>query len=213
MLIGNPDLDQTTNNEIDFGLDTRYGQSHVKTRLFYSNLDNFIHYNASKTMRRFDNVDATIYGIDISGSYVSSPRTSIDYGLAWQHGSKNEALDGQTDRDLAEIPPLKARMAFNYKYRENNDAQVEFVAADSWNNYDADNGEQKLDSWGVINVKVNHHFSRQLGLTVGIDNLFDETYAVSNTYNDLTLLSDGTGDVMLINEPGRYLYMNAVYSF
>ena len=51
-------------------------------------------------------------------------------------------------------------------------------------------------------------------VTAGIDNLLDKTYAVSNTYNDLTLISSGaTDEVMLLNEPGRYFYLNTTYRF
>ena len=64
-----------------------------------------------------------------------------------------------------------------------------------------------------MNLKLKHRFNNHFGLTFGIDNVFDKTYAVSNTYKDLTLLADGTGDVMLINEPGRYVYINGTYSF
>jgi iron complex outermembrane receptor protein len=64
-----------------------------------------------------------------------------------------------------------------------------------------------------MNVKVKHHLTQQFSLTAGIDNVFDETYAISNTYKDLILLTDGSGDVMLMNEPGRYVYLNASYQF
>lgn len=213
MLLGNPQLEQTTNTEIDVGLESKSGNLSFKTRLFYSWLDDYIHYNDSKTTQRFDNVDATIYGLDFNASYEFSSVLELDFGLAWLRGQKDEALSGQSDRDLAEIPPLKGNLALVYAYRGESVATLELVAADSWTDYDADNGEQKLDSWSVVNLKVKHLFSDQLNLTVGVDNLFDETYAVSNTYKDLILLADGSGDVMLMNEPGRYVYLNAVYSF
>ncbi len=213
MLIGNPDLDQTTNTEMDVGVEHQSDGLRLKAKLFYSMLDNYIYYNSSKMMRRFENVDATIYGFDISGSYRLSEEMDMDFGLAWQRGEKDEALAGQTDTDLAEIPPMKMNVALNYNYRNDSSAMIEVVAADRWSDYDADNGEQELDSWAVLNLKVKHQFTRQFGVTAGVDNLLDETYAVSNTYKDLTLLADGTGEIMLLNEPGRYIYLNAVYSF
>jgi iron complex outermembrane receptor protein len=137
----------------------------------------------------------------------------LDFGLAYQRGEKDEALPGQSDTDLAEIPPLKGNLALNYEYRDRSVAMLEIVAADGWDDFDNDNGEQKLDSWSVLNLKVKHQFIKEFNITAGIDNVFDDTYAVSNTYKDLTLLADGTGEVMLMNEPGRYYYLNAVYSF
>jgi iron complex outermembrane receptor protein len=49
-------------------------------------------------------------------------------------------------------------------------------------------------------------------LTAGVDNMLDKTYATTNTYKDLILMTDGS-DTMLINEPGRYVYLNASYAF
>ena len=84
---------------------------------------------------------------------------------------------------------------------------------DDWDNYDGDNGEQNIDSYAVVNLKIQHAINRNIELTAGMDNVFDETFATTNTYKDLTLLLDTTGEVMLINEPGRYVYVNASYRF
>ncbi len=212
--IGTPDLDQTTNDEIDFGVETRMSNLMLKTKVFYSMLSDFIHYNASKTVNRFENVDATIYGLDLSGSYFFNDDIYLDFGLAYQRGKKDEALDGQSDRDLAEIPPLKANLALNYEYGNKNSARLELVAADRWDTFDEDNGEQELAGYGVMNFKLTHLVTPQFEVTAGIDNLLDKTYAASNTYNDLTLISSGaTGEVMLLNEPGRYIYLNTTYRF
>jgi len=213
MVIGNPDLDQVSNTEIDFGMENDFAAIHVKTKLFYSWLDDFIVYNDSKNMNRLENVDATIYGISVDGSWNFTDQLYLDFGLAYQRGKKDQALSGQTDKDLPEIPPLKVNLALNWEYRQDSMARAEVIAADSWSHYDADNGEQSLDSWAVLNLKIHHQLTDSVSLTGGIDNVFDETYAVSNTYKDLTLLLDGTGDVMLMNEPGRYFYLNAAYTF
>ncbi|WP_041066719.1 TonB-dependent receptor [Thiolapillus brandeum] len=213
MLIGNPDLDQVTNTEIDLGLEMNAGSLYLKPKLFYSWLGDFIVYNDSKMMRRFDNVDSTIYGFSLDGSYNFTDQLYLDFGLAYQRGEKDEAQPGQTDKDLPEIPPLKGTLALNWEYMENSLARAEVVGADSWTRYDADNGEQELDSWAVLNLKVEHALTSHIDLVLGVDNVFDETYAVSNTYKDLTLVESGGGDVILMNEPGRYFYLNAAYKF
>jgi len=61
-------------------------------------------------------------------------------------------------------------------------------------------------------MKLKHDVTNAFELTAGIDNVFDKTFSTTNTYKDLTLLEAG-GEVMLINEPGRYLYVNAAYKF
>ena len=213
MLLGTPDLDDTTNTELDLGVESQIGGLSMKSKIFYSSLEDYIYFNSSKSMNKFENIDATLYGLDISGIYKINAEYDIDFGLAMQKGRKDKALTGQTDKDLAEIPPMKLNTAFNYHYQKDSYAMLEVIAAQSWDNYDEDNGEQALDSWAVMNLKVKHRFNESFGITAGVDNVFDDTYAVSNTYRDLTLLSDASGDVMLINEPGRYFYVNGVYSF
>jgi len=218
-LIGTPDLEETSNTEIDFGVENRYDNFNIKTKVFYSKLDNYIYFNADKwsapglVKNAFENIDATIYGLEISGSYFASDEVYVDFGLAYQRGQKDEALTGQTDKDLAEISPLKANVALHYDYSNNNTASIELVAVDAWDDFDADNGEQAISGYGVVNMKVKHDVTNAFELAVGIDNVFDKTFATTNTYKDLTLLADGSGDVMLINEPGRYLYVNATYKF
>jgi iron complex outermembrane receptor protein len=216
--IGTPTLDETTNTEIDFGVEKTYNSFNIKTKLFHSWLGDYIYFNADKGAapiqnNAFENIDATIYGIEISGAYFASDEVYVDFGLAYQRGKKDEALAGQTDTNLAEVPPMKVNVALNYDYSNRNTASISLVAADSWDNFDSDNGEQALAGYGVVNVRVRHDVTKSFELTAGIDNIMDKTYAVTNTYKDLTLLFDGAGDVMLMNEPGRYLYVNGTYRF
>jgi len=213
MLIGNPNLDQITNDELDFGFDYKRDNMHLKTRVFYSWLSDFIVYNDSKQMQRFENADASIYGFSVSGYWMLAENLNLDFGLAYQRGKKDKPLAGQADTDLPEIPPLKLNLALRWNYTDKGAAWAEFTAADSWTHYDADNGEQILDSWAIFNLKAEHRLTERISILAGVDNIFNRTYAVSNTYKDLTLLLDGTGEVILMNEPGRYFYLNTSFSF
>ncbi|NOX10074.1 MAG: TonB-dependent receptor [Gammaproteobacteria bacterium] len=211
--VGTPTLNKTTNTELDFGIEKNYQDLTLKVRLFHSWLNDFIYYNAGNASNNFENVDATIYGLDVRGSWFINDEVYLDFGLAWQRGQKNQTLTGQTDTDLAEIPPLKVNLTLNYDYALRSSAIIELVAMDEWRYFDVDNGEQAIDSYAVLNLKLQHTLSRHLALTLGIDNVMNKTYSTTNTYKDLTLLADATGDVMLINEPGRYVYINAAYRF
>ena len=212
MQFGTPDLDKTDNYEIDFGIENNYENLTIKATVFHSWLKDYIHYNASKGMHRQENVDAKIYGFDITGMYSFTDEVYLDFGVAYQRGKKDKALTGQTDKDLANITPAKLNLGLNYDYMPNGTVKVEVVAADTWDNYDADNGEQEIDSYAIMNLKARHDLTKNFEVTLGVDNVFDKTYAVSNTYEDLILLTGG-GDVMLMNEPGRYYYLNAAFKF
>lgn len=213
MLAGTPDLDQVRNTELDLGAELDREGLYLKAKLFHSWLGNFIFYNASRAMHRFENQDARLYGLSLDGNLDLGSSLTLEFGIAWQRGKKDDPLTGQHDTDMPEIPPLKGNLALGWHYQDGGLLRAELVAADAWSDYDAENGEQALPGWAVVNLSLRHQFGDHLVLLGGVDNLFDRTYAVSNTYKDMTLVADGTGDVLLLNEPGRYWYANLSWRF
>jgi iron complex outermembrane receptor protein len=217
--IGTPNLDATINYEFDLGIEKKFENATIKAKAFYSQLDNFIAYNSNNVnpmgaaVNAYENVDATIYGFELSGTYIATAELYFDYGMSYQRGEKDEPLKGQTGTDMPEIPPFKFNAAANYDFDESLSVRAEIIASDAWTNFDAENGEQELSGYGVLNLKASKIW-KGFELTVGVDNVLDKTYAVSNTYNDLILLpTAGNNEVMLMNEPGRYFYTNLKYSF
>jgi len=219
---GTPDLDQTENYEIDLGVEKIYDNFSVKTKVYYSMLKDYIAYNSSnKTTKAdgtkgpfhaFENVDATIYGVEVSGNYLATENLSLNYGISYKRGEKDDPLTGQKGTDLADMRPLKTNIAINYDHDTIGTAKLEFVGADKWTDIDYENGEQELAGYGVLNFKLSRDFKYGITLTAGVDNILDKTYAITNTYKDLVLLTTG-GDTMLLNEPGRYFYLNGSYKF
>jgi iron complex outermembrane receptor protein len=127
-----------------------------------------------------------------------------------QRGKKDESLASQSDKDLAEIPPLKANVVFNYEL-DSSKISAEVIAVDKWKHYDEDNGEEALAGYALVNLKYNNQLHKNFGITFGVDNVLDKTYASTNTYNDIKYI--GSGDTELLNDPGRYFYANLKYSF
>ena len=224
--IGTPDLEDTVNYELDIGAELKYENTTFKAKAFYSMLKDYIAYNASNikkmpvmgtptpmTWNAYENVDAKIYGIELSGTYIATDSIYFDYGLSYQRGEKDTPLTGQIGTNMPDIPPLKVNAAANYDYDDTLNLRAEVIASDAWNDYDAENGEQEIDSWAVLNLKGTKSFAYGIDLTVGVDNVFDSTYAISNTYKDLILLATPGNEVMLLNEPGRYFYANLRYKF
>jgi iron complex outermembrane receptor protein len=213
--IGTPDLKSTSNYQVDLGGEFTTVDTSTKIKVFYNKLQDYIYFNSTKMgANKFTNIDASIYGAEISGSYFITDNSYFDLGIAYQRGQKDEALAGQTDTNLADIPPLKGRLAYFYEYAQDSKFKIEGLAADTWSNYDEDNGEQELGAYAILNLKLDHQLDNGFGIAVGIDNVTNQTYAISNTYKDLILVSGDTkDDVMLINEPGRYFYANVSYKF
>ncbi|WP_066408834.1 TonB-dependent receptor [Aliarcobacter skirrowii] len=199
----NPNLDQTKNYEIDLGFEKTIGNFNIKPRVFYSELKDYI-YNSSK----FENIDAKIYGADVSGYYYFTDDLSLDFALAYLRGKK----DGNyIDKDLAEIPPLKANFALNYEYKKAK-FKAEVIAVDRWDSYDASAKEQEIAGYALMNLKYSQELFKNFELTLGVDNLFDKVYNSTNTYQDIRYVTVGV-DQILFNDPGRYGYINLKYSF
>lgn len=211
-VLGTPTLDLVTNTEFDIGGETQFEDASFKAKFFYSKLGDFIFYNADKMVNRFENMDATLYGFEVSGTYIVTEAMYLDGSVSYQRGEKDHPLSGQTDTSMPEIPPMKLIAGVNFKEMGDYLLCAEVVAARAWGKYDADNGEQYLPGYAVLNLKGSKAFADHFEVTVGVENLFDKIYAVSNTYEDLTLISGG-GQVMLMNEPGRYVYTNLSYKF
>ncbi|MGM0518161.1 MAG: TonB-dependent receptor domain-containing protein [Campylobacterota bacterium] len=200
---GNDDLEDTTNYEIDLGFEKTIGMFNIKAKAFYSKLEDYI-YNTGT----FENIDANIYGFDISGFYYLNDEVSFDYGLAYQRGKKDGNYE---DKDLAEIPPLKGNFAINYE-KGNSKFTTQIVAVDSWDSFDSSAKEQELGGYAVVNTKYNNSITKNIGFTLGIDNIFDKAYSSTNTYQDIKYV-EALSERVKLNDPGRYFYANLKYSF
>ncbi len=214
-VIGNENLDPVRNYEIDLGAEFSYNDISTRVKGFYSYLQDNILYNSTLPngvgKGRYENMDSYIYGAEISASYTYSDTLYFDTSLFWMEGKKKDPLTGQKDTDLPDISPLNFRLGATWNPTDDWELKADFIASARWDKIDSDNGEQILGGWSVVNLKMKKSWGDSLELTVGVDNLFDKSYAISNTYKDLTLITGGSP--MLMNEPGRYIYTNIRYKF
>lgn len=216
--VGNTNLNETINREIDMGIEHTFGNLHLKGTLFYSDLKDYIYaYKVVGSTTSFANIDARIVGGDITADYALNKEWNIESGIAYQKGTKKDVgqLDSlatlaQTDKDLADIPPLKGRVALVFDDTKNY-AEAELIAA-RHQTYDVNNGEQAIGGYGILNLKYGTELGNGFSLTAGINNFFDRTYAVSNSYIGLTTIMEGAQPLVL-NEPGRNFYTTLSYKF
>lgn len=211
-ITGNENLKQTKNREIDLGYEASYDSFIFKAKTFYSMLEDYIYLRHTAPLAyEFENIDANIYGVELSGSYFITDELTMDAGASYKRGKK-ESTPTQTDRDLADVAPLRGNLALNYEYMKDSKATIEMQASDRWDTIDSNNGEQELAGWSIYNAKVKHAIDKNTAITLGVNNLFDKTYIQSNSYVDLILLNSA-GNTMLLNEPGRYFYTNLTFKF
>jgi iron complex outermembrane receptor protein len=212
-LVGTPTLDQTKNQEADLGYEIDSENFSFKIKGFYSKLSDYIYIKKSVAVNAFQNIDAYIYGGEASASIYLTDDMTLDMGASYKRGKKDAPLAGQSGTNLADMAPLRGNMALNYEYMNNSIATLEVRASDRWKDIDEENGEQVIAGWAILNAKVKHAVNKKFDFTLGVNNILNKTYAQSNTYADLILVTGGTTDVMLLNEPGRYVYTNLDFKF
>ncbi len=214
MIMGNNNysLDETENYEVDLGFEKNIGNFSVKTKVFYSILKDYVYRNSIDGNIGYENLDAKIYGLELSGYYFFNDELTLDYAVAYKRGRKDDTSATQEDRDLADISPLRANIGLNYE-KGVHTFNTTVLLSDKWNDIDEQYAEQDIDSYAVLNLKYNNQINKSLDVTLGVDNIFDVTYAVSNTYADIGIADSFTGEKTMINEPGRYIYVNLRYRF
>ncbi len=152
--VGNPDLQPVRNTEADLGVAFRSRRVYIRPTIFYSRLTDFITvHNAPRlnmapgimnsTARSYGNVNARMYGGELTYNVGLTNRLLLFGGASYTRGSKDLAPDLRiSDSNMAEIPPLKARAALRYGTRLFF-GEVEGIAARAQNRVDSDLKESK----------------------------------------------------------------------
>lgn len=147
------------------------------------------------------NVDASIMGGEMGASYALTPEWKLGSSLAYAYGRNR--TDGQP---LPQIPPLEARLTVDYEHGSWSAgalwrlvAPQHRVALSEGNVVGQDFGPSA--GFGVFSLNTGYAFNQKVKLTLGVDNLFNKTYA-----EHLNLAGNsgfGFASNTPVNEPGR----------
>jgi iron complex outermembrane receptor protein len=181
---------------------------HLSVSAFYSWVRDYILIDNSRTLKAASlvrNIGATAYGGEMSVTYAFNPYWRSNAGLAYVHGNNN------TDhRPLAQMPPLDSRFTLDYDDGTwSFGALLRLVAEQS--RFDKDKGNiagqdiGPTPGFGVFSLNGGYRLRKNLLLTVGVDNLFNKTYAEAISRSGSMVL--GYAQTARINEPGRYFWL------
>jgi iron complex outermembrane recepter protein len=216
--VGNPELAPTRNSEGTVGLNFRRAGVYLKMVGFYSSLDNFIvvHNQVRRQMRpgvmnsvarSYENVDARMYGTEVSYGAAFRNRWLFSGGVSYTRGAKDaQPESGIFNTNLPEIPPLKSRASARYG-RRRWFAEAEGLAVWAQRRVDTDLKEMPTPGYATANMKAGVHFNR-LTVTAGIHNVLNRFY-----YEHLSFQRDPFRTGVRVPEPGRYVYLNIGYQF
>lgn len=209
---GNPGLKPTANTEVDLGFRHESAAVAFQVKTFYSDLKDYIYQeNNVRGYKTYANIDAHIYGGDMTADINLVEPVSLGMGIAWQRGLKDTYPDSNSDGDLGQIAPVKSRISLKYNkanpFGTNETGvfgSVEWVCSGKAQDIDTDAGEKPLSSWNIVNLRAGCTFGSWT-LNLGVDNLFDREYTVVNSY-EWDVVGGSGANPAIVNEPGRFLY-------
>jgi iron complex outermembrane recepter protein len=216
--VGDPVLPVTRNTEASAGLVLKHGRSYVRPDLFYSNLTDYILVNdqpqinmgmggMGASARSYTNVNARIYGGELSYAAAFTHSVSLSGGLSYSRGTVDRKMSaGVMSTNLPEIPPLRTWAALRYVYRSLF-AEIGGTAVSRQSLVDADLLETPTAGYGVMNVKLSFTHSK-LSYSFSIDNLLNHYY-----YEHLSYYRDPFASGVKVPEPGRNFFVQVKYSF
>ena len=151
---------------------------------------------------KYDNQDAQLYGLDISGYFPLAKNTS--YGSFMATGMLNyvrgETTSG-TDDNLYNMMPLNAKLAIVQRLGGwTNTAEVQVV--DAKDDVSQERNELKTAGYGLLNLRSSYEW-KQTRIDVGIENVFDKLY-------DLPLGGAYVGQGLTMPPTGGWPYGYAV---
>jgi iron complex outermembrane receptor protein len=226
--VGNPLLPVARNTEIAAGWSANHARFYLRPAFFYSLLGNFILVNnqpqlnamgasggsmggmgmgAVPTARSYANVDARIYGGEMTYGVTVSKAISINGGSSYARGSATPLAGINVfSRNLPEMPPLRGWSALRYAHRW---AFAEFgaVTAGRQSRVDGDLKETPTAGYGLLNAKLGFTH-RRLSASFSLDNLLNRFY-----YTHLSYYRDPFGAGVKVPEPGRNGFVQLRYAF
>lgn len=214
--VGNPNLPIVRNTERTVGLVFHHGSSYVKPTLFYSNVSDYILVNnqprlsmamGPATARSYTNVDARIYGGELSYALGLPVGFSKTGGGSYSRGMNDRKPEaGVMSTNLPEMPPLRTWAALRYAYKYLF-AEVGGTGVARQSLVDRDLKETPTAGYGLMNLKLGVTY-RKLNVSLAVDNLLNRFY-----YEHLSYYRDPFSSGVKVPEPGRNLFGQFKYSF
>ncbi len=214
--VGNPKLKPAKNTEIDLGVNWKSSRVNLSVSAFYSYVKDYITVYEQREINNlvsgdramsYTNVDAQLYGGEAKATLALTGTLFLDGGVSYVRGKKDtDPAKNIYDSDLAEIPPLKGRLALRYD-TGTYFGEAELLAQATQNKIDSDLNETKTSGWGIVNLKAGGEY-KGFRVIVGVENLFDKFY-----YEHLSYLRNPFSTGTKVPEPGRSFYLNVAYMF
>ena len=203
--VGNPDIAPEKHHQAELGLSWKDDGWRANASVYLNRVSDYILRDRNAARNEvYRNIDATLYGGELNLVRHWSPVWSSSLGIAYVH-----AQNDTDKRPIAQTPPLDGSLSLDYR-NDRLEAGAKVKAAATQTRVDTVSSSgvagdgldaRKTPGWAVLGLYGRYHVSETLDLALGIDNVFDHTYAQHMN------LEDGDGNTVQVNEPGRALWL------
>ena len=203
------------NTQLDLGWIYAGEKTNASLSLYYAHIDDYILRLPALGMNRipYGNVDARLYGFEAEYTRIVSPRWTLGASLAYTRGE-----DRTNDAALPQIAPLEATLTAKYSHKKLETNAVWRLVSHQ-NRYHKGYGSVTgtdygpTGGFGIFSLSLAYRPDENLTFSLGVDNLFDKTYAEFVNYSEAAIASLGIPAGGHITEPGRTFWLKSNYRF
>ena len=198
------------NTQLDFGWVYTGEKTNANLSLYYAHIDDFI---LRKPSGAYGNVDARLYGFEAEVTRTVSPLWTLGASLAYTRGD-----DRTNDAPLPQIAPLEANLTAKYSHKKA-EANAVWRLVSKQNRYHKGYGSVTgtdygpTGGFGIFSLSLAYRPDENLTFSLGVDNLFNKTYAEFVNYSEAAIASLGIPAGGHITEPGRTFWFKSSYKF
>ena len=198
------------NTQLDLGWVYTGEKTNANLSLYYANVNDFI---LRKPVGGYGNVDARLYGFEAEVTRTVSPLWTLGASLAYTRGD-----DRTNDAPLPQIAPLEANLTAKYSHKKA-EANAVWRLVSKQNRYHKGYGSVTgtdygpTGGFGILSLSLAYRPDENLTFSLGVDNLFNKTYAEFVNYSEAAIPALGISAGGHITEPGRTLWFKSNYKF
>ncbi|UCF36917.1 MAG: TonB-dependent receptor [Acidobacteriota bacterium] len=216
--VGNPGLQPTRNNAVEASVHVHRPRVLIEFAGFHYWLGDYvILYDQQRLSmeagvlnqmaRTYTNAVARMHGAEARLVVPLDDRLLFAADLSYVRGVLEPVAEKQlASTNMAEVPPLRSRLGLRFDNRHFF-GLFEGVISAAQSNVNAELGEEKTPSWGIVNLQGGfRHGSHRV--TLGVQNLLNHTY-----FEHLSYQRDPFRSGLRVNEPGRRFFVNLTVGF
>jgi len=211
---GNPDIQPERHNQIEFGAKWQFENGWHELNIYHDEVADFILRDRARNQDGilmmdmatiYRNVDASLQGFEWALNTAFADTWNFYTNVAYVKGENKD-----TDRPLYQIPPVEGLIQLSQQqdrlsYWLDVKWALEQTDLDSSGMTGSGLDSNDSESWVSVDFKLRYELNKDWQLSVGVNNLFDETYAYHVSRANLDPFNP---EAVQVNEPGRQFWLS-----